>query len=61
MRNDGVPIGMVTALQVDYDGIHNEQREAGEEVEAEENNVGCGWGAEEEGEKVHPWNHGYTK
>ena len=53
-----VPRLAVQSVQVDYDGVHYEEREAGEETEAEEHNVGGGRGAEEEGEEVHPGSDG---
>ena len=48
----------VEAIEIDNDGVDNEERETREEVEAEENDVGSGWGTEQEGEGIHPGSEG---
>ena len=59
MRNY-VPSLAVETIDIDNDGVHYEEGEPGEEVEAEEDDVSSGWGAEEEGEDVHPGSEGHT-
>ena len=46
------------SLEVNDDRVHDEQREAGEEVEAEENDVRGRGRAERKGQDVHPRNNG---
>ena len=48
------------SVDVDDDGVHDEEGEPGEEVEAEEDDVGGRRGTEEEGEGVHPGSEGHT-
>ena len=55
---DGSGLGVV--LQVDDYGVDDQQSKPREEVEAEENDVGCGGRAEREGEGVHPWGDCHT-
>lgn len=57
---DYVPSLAVETIDVDNDRVHYEERETREEVEAEEDDVGGGRGAEEEGEDVHPGSEGHT-
>jgi len=52
--------GTAGSLQVNHDGVHNEQSKPHEEVEAEEEDIGGGRGGEEEGQEVHPGDDGDT-
>ena len=55
-----VPGVTAEIAQVDNDSVDYEEREAGEETETEEDNVGSGRRAEEEREGVHPGSEGHA-